>query len=164
MNKSLYIIEKEYQQLADYLIDNDGEVTDEIETMLSINKEELTVKASNFALLSREIEHRTEAIESEVKRLNALKKSYSNSADRIKERIKIAMEHFGIEKIEGDLVRLSFRKSESVFIEDEDLISDDYKNTKEVITVDKLKLKEALKGGAIIFGAELKTNNNLQIK
>ena len=164
MNKSLYLIQNEYLQLADLLIESGGEITEETETLLQINKEELTVKASNFALLSREIEHKTEAIDSEIKRLTGLKKSYSNSADRIKERIKSAMELFGIEKIESDLVRLSFRKSESVEVEDEELISDEYKNTKEVVTVDKVKLKAALKEGSIILGAELKTNNNLQIK
>ena len=161
---SLYRIQNEYMQLADMLIDNGGELTEEVELALSINKEELTVKASNFALLSKELDSRSAVIDSEIERLSKLKKSYSIASDRIKTQIKSAMELFGVEKVESELIRLSFRKSESVEIEDEALIPELYKEKVESWKISKTDIKEVLKSGQPVLGAILKQNKNLQIK
>lgn len=164
MNKSLYHIATDYLQIADELIDNGGELTKEIETALVINKEELQVKAANYALIIKEIDGKADVIDNEIKRLTALKKSYSTASDRLKERIKAAMELYGIEKIESELIRLSFRESESVEIEDENLIPELYKETVETVKISKTDIKEVLKAGQEVPGACLKQNKNLQIK
>ena len=61
-------------------------------------------------------------------------------------------------------IKCSFRKSESVNIINLDNLADKYKQTKVEVVPDKKAIKDAIKGGLEVFGAELVTNNNLQIK
>ena len=84
--------------------------------------------------------------------------------DSLKQRLKGAMEDMGVQKITTPLITASFRKSESVEIEDEKLIPMEYKVRKEEWKVDKVKIKEAIKSGAVVLGASISENNNLQIK
>ena len=74
------------------------------------------------------------------------------------------MQQFGVEKIETPTLKLSFRKSESVEIIDEKDVPGNFFETKTVSTVSKTKIKEAIKEGQTIPGAQLITKQNLQIK
>lgn len=162
--RSLYSIGMEYLRIADQLIDNGGELDEETETALQMNKEELTVKASSFALLSRELERKTESIDAEIERLTKLKKSYISSSDRVKAAIENAMKLHGIEKIEGDLVRLSFRKSKAVEIEDETKIGKQYTTSTITVSISKKLIGDAIKAGQKVEGAKLVERRSLQIK
>jgi hypothetical protein len=55
-----------------------------------------------------------DAIDAEIKRLQARKKSEQNKVERMKEAISNAMQHFGIYEVKTPTLRLSFRKSERV--------------------------------------------------
>jgi hypothetical protein len=72
------------------------------------------------------------------------------------------MDAFGYDKYDLGLHKLSFRNSTAVNITDETHIPAEYiiVETK----VDKMKLKEALKNGEEIKGAELVTNKSIQIR
>ena len=162
--KSLYEITQEAMELASYLEENDGELNEELESLLVINQNELQAKAINYGYAIKTIEHDVEAIENELKRLQALKKAKTNAIERMKEAISNAMELYSIEKVESPTLNLSFRKSESVEVHNEDIIPLQFMNIKEVRTVNKTKIKEAIKNGENVFGATLQINNNLQIK
>lgn len=72
------------------------------------------------------------------------------------------MLQFNIPEIKGRNLRLYFRKSEKVEITDESKLSEDFVVIKK--EPNKILIKEALKNGSIVDGAELITNQNLQIK
>lgn len=72
------------------------------------------------------------------------------------------MQAHGIEKIETDYFRLSFRKSESVVVDDVEKLSDEYIVTKK--SANKVAIKKALKSGQTIEGATIVETNNLQVK
>lgn len=110
----------------------------------------------------RETELTAESAEVESKRLAEIAKYYKNRSERIKQSVKWAMEAHGIEKIETDMFRLSFRKSESVLVDDVEKLPSEYVVIKK--QADKLSIKKALKGGVAIEGVKLIENNNLQIK
>jgi len=61
------------------------------------------------------------------------------------------------------LFKLSFRKSESVKIDNEELIPNIYVREELVSTVNKKELKQALKNGEVP-GCHIETKQNLQIK
>lgn len=159
MNKSLYQIQEEYQQIVNQLLDNGGEITDELEQSLAISQHELTVKGTNYALVIREFEGKEAVIDAEIERLTKLKRVFSNSADRLKHNIKAAMEAFGVDKIEGEIIKLSLAKiPASVEIKDENLIPKFLKT--EVPATwkpDKKAIKEVLESGETVLGAELIT-------
>lgn len=68
----------------------------------------------------------------------------------------------GHDKVDVGLRKLSLRSSTAVSITNEDAIPAEYiiVETK----VDKMKIKEALKNGDVIPGAELVTNKSIQIR
>jgi len=104
------------------------------------------------------------ALDSEIDRLAQLKRHHALTAQNLKSYLSYNLHKMGKDKLETEKFRLSFRKSESVEIVDESLISDEYKSIKMVEVMDKIGIKKAIKEGIEVKGAILKTTNNLQIK
>jgi len=69
-----------------------------------------------------------------------------------------------IEKIESPLFKLSIRKSEAVEVDIVEALPGAFINVKNVVTADKVAIKEAIKRGEYVTGARLIENFNLQIK
>lgn len=110
------------------------------------------------------IEADEEAIGVEIDRLKNLQTRATKSKEFFKRYLSGAMLATNTDKIESPTVKLSFRKSESVEIEDETKVPLKYKRIKEVVTIDKVAIKEAWKQGVGVEGTMLITNQNLQIK
>lgn len=163
MKLQLYKIEQEYISLAEQIIDNGGEVTDELNEALQINQSQLETKGNCYGFIVKQLESEVEIIESEIKRLQAFKVSRNKTVDRLKETLSNAMQLYQIEKLECPTLKISFRKSESVEV-DSLIIDEKYCNIKTTITPDKGMIKEALKRGEAILGATLQVNQNLQIR
>jgi len=159
---NLYEITREALELAS-LLENE-ELTPELEAALVINQQELQIKAGNYAKVIANIQSDADAIDNEIKRLKAMKESKERAIDRLKSAVKNAMLVSNIEKIESPLFKLSIRKSEAVEVDIVEALPRFYKNVKEVITADKVAIKEAIKNGESVFGARLIENFNLQIK
>ncbi len=161
---NIYDIKNEYQLIITDIINNDGEITPDQETALKINRADLETKGINYAYVIKQLEVDCEAIDLEVKRLNALKKVRSNAAERLKANISSAMLLFEVEEIKTPLIKLNFRNSESVEITNEAQLAEKFITTKTVITPDKKAIKEAIKAGEFVEGATISYNKNLQIK
>lgn len=162
--KSLYQIRQDHLTLLAMIEDNEGELTPELEEMLCLSNDDFESKAISYAYVVKGFDFSTEVIDKEIKRLQDLKAKSEKRKELFKQRLSEAMQQFGIEKIDNPLMKLSFRKSESVEITDEEKISSDYTETKVVTTISKTKIKEAIKEGLKVEGAELVTKQNLQIK
>ena len=67
-------------------------------------------------------------------------------------------------KFETAKVRLGFRKSESIEVDENVKLDDKYYITKVQQSVDKKFLKEELKSGVVIDGVRLIEKQNLQVK
>jgi hypothetical protein len=160
---NIYQIQQDYLSITNELIENGGELSTEIETALAINKSELQQKAVAYIYVTKSLEADVSTIDDEIKRLQALKASRVKTIDKLKETVKQAMELYEIEEIKTATLKINFRKSESVEV-DENIISDDYCKFKTVRTPDKAMIKDAIKSGAEIYGASLKINRNIQIK
>ena len=74
------------------------------------------------------------------------------------------MRVFGIEKIECPTLKISFRKSESIEITNQETLSSEYITEKTTYTADKVAIKKAIKDGVVFTGAELVLKSNIQIK
>lgn len=160
---NIYQIEQDYLNLSSQIIEAGGEITPEIETALTINKEQLQAKGVNYAYVIKSLENDVTAIDEEIKRLNALKLSRNKTTELLKSTIKQAMQLYGIEELKTPTLKINFRKSESVEVDDT-VLDDLFCNFKTVRTPDKAKIKDFIKGGGVIEGAVLNINFNLQIK
>jgi hypothetical protein len=159
--RSLYHIEQSLAEINDQIIASSGELTPELETQLAITQSELSEKARNYGLVILSNESDINAIDAEIKRLQALKAPIEATNKKLKEAISNAMQTYGIEKIDSPLCKLSFRKSTSVEV-DETLLNQKW--FKYVASPDKTLIKEAIKSGEIIDGAEIVEKLNLQVK
>lgn len=75
------------------------------------------------------------------------------------------MERCAISEIKSPYFVIKLKKCPiSTEILDENSIPNDYKKVKEVVTIDKLKLKDEMLAGVVIPGAQLKQNNRLEIR
>ena len=93
--------------------------------------------------------------------MSDLNKSAERKNERLKEVLKESMALTGHERVDTPLFKVSFRKSEAVEVDDL-LLPESYK----VATwkADKKRLKEDLKNGLEILGAELVERKNLSIR
>lgn len=161
---NIYQIQNEFQLIIAEVINNDGEITPELETALTINKEQLQSKAIDYSYVIKQLDSDCEQIDAELKRLQQLKKVRTNLAERLKDTISNAMNLYEVEKIETPLIKLSFRNSESVEITNEKQLDACFIVTKTVTSPDKKAIKDAIKSGVLVEGATISYNKNLQIK
>ena len=164
MKLTIYQIEQSYNQLAEELIDNGGELTPELETALAITEEKLQNTSVAYSFVIKQMDADIDTIDAEIKRLQAAKKQREKASEYLKERIKHAMELFIIEEIKTPLVKINFRKSETVEVENVNELTSAYKTIKIVETADKMAIKEAIKNGAVIPGCSIVQHRNLQIR
>ena len=103
-------------------------------------------------------------IDNEIERLKAKKDAANKGIDRMKAALSAYMQATGKEKEKAGTFSLSFRKSEAVVIKDELALPTEYVKTKTTTAPDKTAIKNAIKSGEVVPGAELQVNHNLQIK
>jgi seryl-tRNA synthetase len=159
---NLYTLTQEAQYLA-VLLETE-ELTPELEEALIINQDQLQAKAVNYAKVIANYQAESDAIDQEIKRLKAMKDSREKKIEWLKESVKKAMLVSGIEKVESPLFKLSVRRSEAVEVDMVEALPNAFQNVKNVVTADKVAIKEAIKRGENITGARLVENFNLQIK
>lgn len=162
MSNSLFRISVEQMRIDDQLMETGGELTPELEEALAVNAKNFQLKAASYATSIHKFDSLIEAADAEIKRITAIKKSAQGAKQCLKDTLAFAMDAFGYDKYDLGLHKLSFRNSTAVSITDETHIPAEYiiVETK----VDKMKLKEALKNGDVIPGAELVTNKSIQIR
>lgn len=100
----------------------------------------------------------------EIKRLSDQKKRFDNNKKVLEGILDQYLKVSKIDKLETSIAKLSYRKSESVTVLDEDLLNDEYWREKITKEVDKIKIKEDIKNGIIVEWATITVNQNLQIK
>lgn len=164
MKLTIYQIEQSYNQLAEELMENGGELTPELETALAITEEQLQNKSVAYSFVIKQMDADVDIIDAEIKRLQAAKKQREKASEYLKERIKHAMDTFSIEEIKTPLVKINFRKSETVEVEDVNQLPAAFKVVKITEQADKAAIKAAIKDGVNIAGCRIETHRNLQIR
>lgn len=125
---------------------------------------EIKVKAENIGFVNANWDNQITAIDTEIKRLQAMKKVVQNKQNALKDYLRSNMEKCDIKKIECDLFTITLRKPvDVVVINDEESVPQDY--WKVVKSVDKATVKKALKDGFEVPGARLQAGKpGLMIK
>lgn len=162
-NKSLYKITQKQQELFDFILEAEGEITPDVEESLKINEENFETKARGYIWMIKKLESENVTISHELERLKHIEKRNDKLIDRLKESMKMALEIFGESK-KIDTFTLSLRKSKSVEILDAALIPERYITIKTTETINKVDIKKAIESGETVSGAIIKENQNLQIK
>lgn len=161
---TLYDITLQYREMLEKMLDTaseDGEVDEQVMHELAQAQDALEVKAENCAAMYLEIDSEVERIKKFEGKIKTRRERLQNRRDRLKEYIDRNLTAAQIERIEGEFVNISYRKSEKVEIDNEAEIPEEYwRVTKEP---DKTAIKQALKAG-ISMGAHLEPTKSIQIK
>ena len=161
MKNTLYDIKENYLALINEVEEMEGELTPEMENKLKINQNELQNKAISYHSFILSKDSFNLQIDTEIKRLQALKKGNNKIIDRLKTSLISAVEMFGGFTVGTN--NFTLRKSEQVICEDVNLLPKEYKTIKVVETPDKKAIKDALKLGINIKNTYIREINNLKI-
>jgi len=159
MSLKLYEITQTYQDILDLDLDSDS-----LETVLASLTDTVQEKADNIGKLIAQLNAEAEAYRVEIDRLNTKKRMAESKADQVKSYLDYNLKQMGIAKLETPLFKFSYRKSESVVIDDTEALNDTYKRFKTVVDIDKVAIKLAVKNGLVVTGAHIEEKQNLQIK
>ena len=155
---TLYELTGQYLEI--YNLDMDDETKQD--TLDSIDwAEDYENKVENYVKVIKNLDADMEIRKNEIERLRKLNDADNSKKERMKEAVKESMELTGHDRVDTPLFKVSFRKSEAVEVDDL-LLPEAYKVA--TYKPDKKRLKEDLKNGLEILGAELVERKNLSIR
>lgn len=152
----LHEIAKEYREVA-ALADSDDEgmaqaVIDTLEAVGGAFEE----KAQTLVRITLNRQADIDALDNEIKRLQARKQTILNAEASFKEYLRTNMEATGISKISCPLFTITLAKGREVaVIDDADQLPDELMRVKTDIAPDKLAIAAKLKAGEEVPGARL---------
>lgn len=165
-NLSLYNITDKFIEIMDKV--QDGEITEEEYNELG---QELAVALQNKSIgiigYIQNKEALIDAVDTQIKRLQELKKAESNSIDKFKQYVKENMEKLGIQKLETEIGKMSITKNPlSIEIQNEDEIPAEFKQEVVTTKIDKTAIKNYFKEtGEIVPGVRIISDKtSLRIK
>lgn len=135
----------------------------DLSTTLDSLQGTVTEKAEGILMVMKTLEAEQDAYIKEIARINELKKKVDNKVKGMKNYLSYNLQQMDIQKLDTKLFKLSFRKSESVVIDDKTKLPEEYIKVKTTESPDRTALKKALKDGTI-EGCHIETKQNLQIK
>lgn len=165
-NLSLYQLSTHYLQALDFMTDPEFDLPIEaINDTLEALSGELEEKAVNVTKFLRNMEATAEAIKQAETEMAKRRKALENRVLWLKTYLKNSMENTGISKIECPYFKLSIQNNPaSVNILDEEAIPEQFKEAVTTWKIDKPAIKEAIKNGKSVAGAELTNGTRLVIK
>lgn len=164
----LYQVAENYSNLLELLSNPELADNPDVIAALEAVEDEFNNKAVNTVKAIKIVEGDIETIDSEIKRLQAMKKVRQNALDDVKNYLKRNMSATGIFKIESPLFKISYTERANTVVEiDEQLflannLNEDLVTIK--ITPSKTAIKKALEAGEQIIGARLIDSQVLMIR
>lgn len=121
---------------------------------------ERDTKIRNIACWIKNLEADEKALGDQIKTFTARKNAAKNKRESLKSYLAAFLAG---NKWQNSEVAISWRKSESVEVEDGAAIPEKYLRYKEP-EINKAQLKADLKAGTVVYGCQLITKNNIQVK
>jgi len=165
-NLSLYELSSTYLKALDDLTDPELDLPLEVvnDTLEALG-DEMETKAINVTKFMRNMEATANAIKEAETQMAKRRKALENRIKWMKDYLKGSMEHTGITKIECPYFKLSIQKNPaSVSITNEESIPGQFKEQVISWKIDKTAIKNAIKSGETIPGANLINGTRLAIR
>lgn len=136
---------------------------DEFNELLNNLDKNFVAKVSGIASIISEMETTEDALKIHKQKIDQKLKTIKNKRMRLKQYISDCMVQAGKDRLDGNVITLSFRKSTSVEIIDEPRIPDKYFRIKREVDK-KTIMSDYKKTGIEILGTKIVEKKNLQIK
>lgn len=166
MTEHLYKISDALVNTIDAIVENGGELTEELEKRLDEGQASLKAKGENLVHYYLNLDGHVDSIDKEIARLQMLQRVKENKSDWAKKYLKENMERTGITKIEAPTFTLTIAKNPpSVEILDVFELPKEYIEIRPTTHIDKKAILTALKAGKEVSGAILVDDKtNLRVK
>lgn len=159
---NLYNLSTKHRQLLNML--DEGYSIEDLQDTLDSIEVDMNTKVDNTVGLIRSVEADTDAIDKEIKRLQALKKQKNNFIGRLKQHLQDALEVQQKDNYRTATNYIYKRNNQpSVNITNEALIDKAYR-IPQPDKYDKKAMKEDILAGADVEGAELVNSTSLVVK
>ncbi|QDW90470.1 siphovirus superfamily [Staphylococcus chromogenes] len=159
---NLFQLSTSYQQVLDLI--EQGMNPEDLKDTLDSIEVELNVKVDNTIGLKRSVDADVDAIDKEIKRLQGLKQQKQNFSERLKNYLQEMLDIQGLQKFRTSTNYIYKRKNApSVYVTNEKLIDSDYWVSQSP-KLNKKQIKEDIKAGITVEGAELLDSESLVIK
>lgn len=156
---NLYELSQNYLAVQEMDLDEDT-----LRDTLDSIEETFEDKAENIAKLIRTVEAEEKAFEAEEKRFNAMKKTAANKKQFLKQYLEDNMRLIGKTKFKAGVFNFSIQNNPpSVEVFDEALLPERFL-IEQPPKIDRAGIKELLKVGEEVPGAELKQTKGLRIR
>ena len=151
------------QNLLELSVDREtGEISEEGLAALSALEMDLSEKLVNTALYLKGVEAERDAVAKAAKELSDRAKIHTRQADRLRKYLSDNMERVGHEGLSDPRVKLGWRSSTAVVVEDDATLPVELLCVK--TAPDKKAIGDLLKAGTEVEGCRLETRRNLQVK
>jgi len=166
---NLYTVAAEYQTILNHFHEQDGEVEqNDIELLKKLDEfhDDIQDKAVNIASYLKNLEAEYEQVWQARKAMQEREHRLKGKIEWLEDYLKLNLQKCGITEIaKSPYFVIKVKKCPvSVEITEESSLPYQYKKIKEVISIDKNKLKQDLLDGFTIEGAQLQQNIRLEIK
>lgn len=158
----LYDIDVNLRALWNKIAEQEGEITEEDMQMLNELEIAKNDKLEGYGVIIREMKSEIDECDAEMKRIKEIADRKKNAMERLKKSLQEFMIGNEIDKFESVKVKLSFRKSQSLEIEEDAIIPEDLMRIKK--EPDKTAIKEFIVNGGELQGVHLLDKKNIQIK
>jgi sulfite reductase alpha subunit-like flavoprotein len=159
---NLYEIDMAYKHLQDLIEQNEGEIPEDLEVQFDSIVTDRNEKIKNIVRFIRNLGSDSDQIYNEMERLKVIAELKNKKAARLKDYLSVIVGEGN--KFELPEAKISWRKSEATFIKDENAIPEKFITIVTEKKIDKVAIKNAIKSGEEVSGAEIITRNNMQIK
>lgn len=161
---NLFKIAQEELDLLNEIEELEGELTPELEERLKINEANMAKKMEDYCKAIRYYEMTVANAKSEKERLDKLIKRSERSQQWLKDAILNVMNATGKPKVSAGTFTVGTRKSTSVNIIEESAIPARYAREVVTVKIDKTAIKDAIKNGEEVPGAQLVEKSILSIR
>jgi len=127
-NKTLHDILRNYQEIEMQLVESQGEISEDLENLLSINESELSDKLDGYEKFSRYLKSQIEYLKDMEEHYYKRRKILENSIKRCKESMLAALTTTNQKKIKTKEFNFSLSKSEKWDIDTSNLSDQDKNN------------------------------------
>lgn len=148
----------------EFLFNKDGEVDyDLLDCYIEKLYEDRDAIIEDTARLVQNLQAEADAIKREEERLNARRKAVEGRVAFLSDRLTTTLNGTNWTSLASAL-KIMFRSSEALMVDDESAIDPEYFNIKTVKQLDKVKAKKAIKEGAVLAGCHIEKRKNISIK
>lgn len=159
VSKTLYDLKAQYALILQLAESDEGDFSQ----ALTDTEGELAEKLESYAIVDLELEATEAKLKAEIERLSARKKRITKNRESLKNAMHDALQLVEGNKLQTEKFTFSFRPSQAVNVLDENLVPRQFIKPGKP-SLDVAAIKEKLKAGETVQGAELIENKNLQVK